>query len=104
MLGRIDTLEEQLADERRRAQQQARDASSGAADELVAGADDVDGLRLVFARVEVESVEGLRRVGDRLRDRLGSARPAMTMVQVARLMLPGNLIEVEVEAVVGSAD
>ena len=39
-----------------------------------------------------------------LRDRLGSARPAMTMVQVARLMLPEHLIEVEVEAVVGSAD
>ena len=34
----------------------------------------------------------------------GSVRPAATMVQVARLIDPAHLVEIEVEAVVGSAE
>ena len=59
---------------------------------------------VVVARIYVTDIEQWEAVAEVLRDRLGSARPAMTMVQVARLMLPEHLIEIEVEAVVGSAD
>lgn len=37
-------------------------------------------------------------VADALRQHLRAIRPAMTMVQVARLMLPEHLVEIEVEA------
>jgi enamine deaminase RidA (YjgF/YER057c/UK114 family) len=58
---------------------------------------------VVAARIYVTDIEQWQAVAEVLRDRLGSARPAMTMVQVARLMLPEHLIEVEVEAVARSA-
>ena len=59
---------------------------------------------VVVARIYVTDIDQWEAVADVLRDRLGRARPAMTMVQVARLILPELLIEVEVEAVVESAD
>ncbi len=58
---------------------------------------------VVVARTYVTDIEQWEAVAEVLRDPLGSARPAMRMVQVARLMLPEHLIEVEVEAVVGAA-
>ena len=38
-----------------------------------------------------------------VRERLGNVRPAMTMVRVARLIDPRHRVEIEVDAVVGSA-
>jgi enamine deaminase RidA (YjgF/YER057c/UK114 family) len=42
-------------------------------------------------------------VADALRARFRAVRPAMTMVEVARLMLRQHLVEIEVEAVVEGA-
>lgn len=53
---------------------------------------------VVAARIYVTDIEQWQAVAEVLRDRLGSARPAMTIVQVARLMLPEHLIEVEAVA------
>jgi alanyl-tRNA synthetase len=73
ILGRVDALEAQVTDERRRAEVLARRASAGIADELVGAAEEIGGGRLVVARVEAENVDALRSLGDRLRDRLQPA-------------------------------
>jgi alanyl-tRNA synthetase len=73
VLRRVDGLETQLADERRRAEQLARRASSGIAEELAARAETVSGTNLLVTRVEADSADALRALGDRLRERLGSA-------------------------------
>ena len=71
--ARIDALEEQLAEERRRARRQSASESLGAADALLEQAELLDGVRVLVARVEAESQDALRAMGDRLREQLGSA-------------------------------
>ena len=71
--ARIDALEAQLTEERRRGEEQRRQASAGAADALGDSAEDIGGVSVLVARVEVESADELRAVGDRLRRQLGSA-------------------------------
>ena len=71
--ARIDALEEQLAAERRRAREQAAGRTLGAADALAERAEDAAGVRVLAARVEADSQDALRGMGDRLRERLGSA-------------------------------
>ena len=73
LAGRIDALEEQLAEERRRARRQSASRSLDTADALAAGAEEVAGVSVVVARVEAESPDAMRGMGDRLRDRLGGA-------------------------------
>lgn len=67
--------------------------------ELGAGIEDV-----VVARIYVTDIEEWESVADALSERLGVIRPAMVMVQVARLILPKHRVEIEVEAIAGSAD
>jgi alanyl-tRNA synthetase len=70
--GRIDALDQQLSGERRRADAQSASRSLGAADALAEQAEQLDGVRVVVARVEAESQDALRGMGDRLRQQLGS--------------------------------
>jgi len=71
--ARVEALEQQLADERRRAEGFQREASSSAADDLLGQAEEVDGVHLLVARVDAESADALRALADRLRSQLGSA-------------------------------
>ena len=71
--ARVAALEEQLASERRRAEEASQQASAGRADDLVDAAEEVDGVQLLVARVEADSADALRPMVDRLRQRLGSA-------------------------------
>jgi alanyl-tRNA synthetase len=64
-------LDEQRALERELATLQGRLAASKA-DELIAGARQVNGVAVVAGRIDGLDSEGLRAVADRLRDRLGS--------------------------------
>ncbi len=57
---------------------------------------------IVAARVYVTRIEEWEAVTGALRDALGETRPALTLVQVAGLLLPAHRVEIEVEAVVGS--
>ncbi len=75
----------------------ALDTIEGALREAGSGLADV-----VAVRLYVTNIEGAQPVLDEYARRLGAVRPALTMVQVARLMLPAHLVEIEVEAVVGS--
>ena len=78
--ARIDALEAQLAEERRRVTALARRASAGVADDLVAAAEAIGGAHLVVARIEAEDADAMRALGDRLRDRL---QPAVIVLGAA---------------------
>ena len=73
VLDRIATLEEQLAVERRKVEDAGRRASVGTADTLTNSAQEIGGVQVLVARVQVESADALRPMVDRLRGRLGSA-------------------------------
>ena len=71
--GRIDALEEQLAEERRRARAQSASRAAGLAETLADEAEQFDGVQILVAQVEADSAEALRGMADRLRERMGSA-------------------------------
>jgi enamine deaminase RidA (YjgF/YER057c/UK114 family) len=58
---------------------------------------------IVTMRVYVTRVEEWEAVTAAIRRALGETRPAMTLVQVAGLLLPAHRVEIEAEAVLGSA-
>lgn len=57
----------------------------------------------VRVRIFVTDIEEWEAVGVLLNEHFGRAKPAMTMVEVTRLVDPKHRIEIEVEAVIGSA-
>lgn len=57
----------------------------------------------VHVRIFVTDIAEWEAVGALLNERFGRAKPSMTMVQVARLIDPSHRIEIEVEAIIGSA-
>ena len=59
---------------------------------------------VVRARYLVTNIEHAHDIGRAHAELLGDVRPAMTMAQVAALMLPEHLVEVEVDAVVLQRD
>jgi len=70
---RVTALEEQLAAERRRAEEASQQASAGRADDLVDSAEEIEGVQVLVARVDADSADALRPMVDRLRQRLGTA-------------------------------
>ena len=58
---------------------------------------------VVAARIYMTDITEWNQVAAALRERLGETSPAMTMVQVAALIEPQHRVEIEVEAVAGSA-
>lgn len=72
---------------------------AGALERLGAAPADV-----VRTRAFVTDIDRWEEVGRAHREFFGEARPAATMVQVARLVDPAMLVEIEVDAVVGPGD
>ncbi len=70
--ARLRALQEELEGARRRLAAADRSAGVGSAETLLAQAQDVDGVKVVAGRVDVASVDALRRTGDEVRRRLGS--------------------------------
>ncbi|MQC19313.1 MAG: RidA family protein [Chloroflexi bacterium] len=58
---------------------------------------------VVAMRIYVTEIGRWEQIALALRERFGDARPAMSMVEVSRLIRPEHLGEIEVEAVAGSA-
>lgn len=71
--ARIQALEHALEDQRKKAEDAQRRASAGAADDLLARAEDVDGVKVLVSRVEAADAGALRPMVDRLRQQLGTA-------------------------------
>ena len=57
---------------------------------------------IVRARIYVIDIDEWESIADALVERFGEVRPAMTMIQIARLLLPTHRIEIEVEAIATS--
>ncbi|GMU39254.1 MAG: alanine--tRNA ligase [Chloroflexota bacterium] len=74
---RIEALEQSLVEERKRAEEAARRASAGAADELAHRATQVGDVAVLVERVSVDSADALRPMVDRLRQQLKSAFVAL---------------------------
>ena len=111
--ARVEALQAELDAERKRAQQLERQAGRAEVDSLLAAAEQVDGASVVIASVPAGSAEGLREMGDLLRDKLGSAvivlgtvagdKPsflAMVTKDLSGRVHAGNLIK-QVAAVAG---
>lgn len=58
---------------------------------------------VVAARIFMTEIGRWEQIAVALRERFADVRPAMTMVEVAGLIRREHLVEIEVEAVVGSA-
>jgi alanyl-tRNA synthetase len=72
LLRRLEQLLEENRDLKRQLDK-ARQAGSGdVVTELIGGATDVNGMKVVASEIEVESPEELRAIGDRVRERIGS--------------------------------
>ncbi|HID97299.1 MAG TPA: alanine--tRNA ligase [Thermodesulfobacteriaceae bacterium] len=72
ILGRIQKLLERVKAQDRTLQDLERERAVSSLDELVSSTRQVDGIRVLSARVDVEDPAALRGLGDRLRDRIGS--------------------------------
>jgi len=68
----VERLQLQLRDQEREIARLSADLALERAAPLVEHAHRVDGFRVVSARIEVPSLDVLRRLGDRLRERIGS--------------------------------
>ena len=61
-------------------------------------------VRLTIYVVDIPQYAAARtEIGERYRARMGAHYPAMTLVQVAALLEPGALVEIEATAVLGRA-
>ena len=69
---RVDALLEEVERSRKEAAATQRDASRRQADELLDEVRQVDGVSVLAAQASVPTVEALREMGDRLRDKMGS--------------------------------
>lgn len=81
---------------------QTRRALANVVDALEAAGADVDDV--VRTRLFVTDVDRWEAIGEVHGELFGDVRPASTMVEVARLVDPDLVVEVEAEAVVGSGD
>ncbi len=59
---------------------------------------------IVRVRNYVTNIDEWEQIAVALHERFDTVRPAMTMVEVSRLIAPEMRIEIEVEAIIGSAD
>ena len=69
---KIAVLMEELEAQRRRADKLERDAGRREAEDLLSQVQDVDGAKVVAARVDAPNVETMREMGDLLKAKLGS--------------------------------
>ena len=58
----------------------------------------------MIARSYVVNIDEWEQLADALREHFDAVRPAMTMVEVTRLIAAEHRVEIEVEAVISSGD
>lgn len=95
--SRIETLQAEMSGLRRQLQAAERKSLRDEAQELLDRAQQVDGVSVLAERFSATSVEGLREVGDWLRDKLGSAVVGLGAVvddrPVLVVMLTSDLVK-----------
>ncbi len=89
LLRRIEQLTEEQRDLRRQLDK-ARTAGAGdRVGDLLAGAQDVDGARLITATIDVDAADELRALGDQLRERMQNGVAILAGRQESRVSLLG---------------
>ncbi|MFT5327798.1 MAG: alanyl-tRNA synthetase, partial [Planctomycetaceae bacterium] len=76
---RIQQLQDEIRDARKELAKQASQSISGAVDDLVAGAEDVDGVKIITHLASGLDRDGLREFADKLRGKAGSAAVLLGM-------------------------
>jgi alanyl-tRNA synthetase len=79
LVEKVEKLAETSRDLEREVQRLQARLLGGTLERLLAGAADVDGVRVVGALVEATDAKGMRELGDRVRDRLQSGVVALAM-------------------------
>jgi len=79
LVEKVEKLAETSRDLEREVQRLQARLLGGTLERLLAGAADVDGVRVVGALVEAADAKGMRELGDRVRDRLQSGVVALAM-------------------------
>ncbi len=79
LVEKVEKLAETSRDLEREVQRLQARLLGGTLERLLAGAADVNGVRVVGALVEAADAKGMRELGDRLRDRLQSGVVALAM-------------------------
>jgi alanyl-tRNA synthetase len=72
LVPRVRTLLEEGREQHRQLERARASVGADRLGELIAGAVEVDGVRVVTAEMELESADAARQLGDQLRERLGS--------------------------------
>ncbi len=90
---KAQALVETARQQRRQIQQLQERLAGGQADSLLAGAQTLDGIRVLAAQVDVQDVDALRQMADQLRDKLGSAVVALGAVIEGRPLLVVGLTD-----------
>ncbi len=80
LVERLQALLRENAELRQKLKSAAGGGIERQVEEAVAAAEDLEGHRFVVARIEVDSVDGIRRAGDLLRDRLRSGAGVLAAV------------------------
>ncbi|HEU0079447.1 MAG TPA: alanine--tRNA ligase, partial [Longimicrobiaceae bacterium] len=87
LLPRIQGLQEELRDAQRALDRARSLGSADVVGQLIAAAQDVDGVRVVAATVGVSDADELRALGDRLREQIGSGIAVLAAVLGDRVSL-----------------
>ena len=102
LAGRVEALLEEVAELRRTNDALERRSSLSAAEGLLDLTQDVDGVSVLAAKVDVGQVEGLREMGDWLKDKLGSGVVVLGSVIAGRpslvAMVTPDLVEAGLSA------
>ncbi len=93
VVDKAQALVEQMRQQRRLIQQLQERLAGSQVDTLLDGAQTVDGIRVLAAKVDVQDVDALRQMADQLRDRLGSAVVALGAVIDGRPLLVVGLTD-----------
>ncbi len=86
---RIDGLLQQLKDTEKELNALKSKLASGAVDEMISTAKEEKGVRYIAANIEGMDIDGLRDMGDKLRDKLGSSVVVLTSFDGEKVIIVG---------------
>jgi alanyl-tRNA synthetase len=87
LMRRLEQLLEENRELRRQLEKARQSGSADVVGDLISGAEQVNGARIIAREIEAESADELRGIGDRLRDRLGSGAALIAARQDERVSL-----------------
>lgn len=97
LIPRIETLLNESKDKDKEIAKLKGQLSTGAADELLAKVEEINGVKTLVEKVDVSSMDDLRKLGDSLKDKLGSGVILLAMENEDKV----NFVSVVTKDVIG---